>query len=400
MDRNFLGGGRTLELSARSARIGAGAPLDFGLRSSNFCGGQRGQVGDTVLTYRLAADFQQPRLLGTRTRFSLNAYAERQAEVSLFVRQSVGSQLSVSRDFGGGFGSGVGLQVERGSTQASYAIFCVIFAACTEEEQIPLRERRWSNAATLTSSFDRVRGGTELRLNGYRLRSSVAWAAPLLYSTDEYLNVFGEAVGFWTMRPGWVVAARVQGGSFLSGAGPSGYIPPERRFYAGGPTTVRGFPPNSLGPLAYITTAECGSSACSDINPQRYPLGGTRTVVGTVELRTPSPFMPQYLRWAAFVDAGQVWAPGLRNPDTDQDFGAATVQVTPGVGMRIATPVGPIRVDVGYNPGLRAGPLYYARVDEKGRPLGTLELLRANYTPPQQGLLSHLEFHLAVGQAF
>jgi outer membrane protein assembly complex protein YaeT len=399
MDRNFLGGGRTLELSASAARIGAGEPVDFGFRSRNFCGGQRGQLGDTVLTYRIAADYRQPRLFGTHTRLSLNVHAERQAEIALFLRRSVGSQFSVSREVAPGVAVGVGLQVDRGSTEATQAIFCVVFTACTDVEQQPLRSPRLSNAATLSASIDRV-GGAATSVRGWRAQSSLAWSSPALLSDDRYLNLLAEVSGFRPLGRGMVLAARVQGGTFLGSNGPAGYIPVERRFYAGGPNSVRGFPPNALGPIAYITTKIPYQPDYSDISTQQYPLGGTRMLTGTLELRLPSAFLSQYLRWAAFVDAGQVWAPGLHNPDTDVDFGTGRLAVTPGVGVRITTPVGPIRVDVAYNPGLRTGPLYYTRVDDQGRPAGTLELLAPNFQPLRTRWLDRLEFQLAVGQAF
>jgi outer membrane protein assembly complex protein YaeT len=399
LDRDFVGGGRTLELSASAAKIGAGAPLDFGFRSSRFCGGSATQVPDTVLTYRLAADFLQPRLLGTRTQLGMSVHAERQSEIALYLRRSVGSQITVSRGIGRGALLGAGLQIERGSTTASDAIFCVIFAACTETEQQPLETARWSNAASLSASLDRTRGLTDA-LNGYLLRSSLAWASPALLSDDHYLSLFGDASWYHVLKPGWQLAARVQGGAFLSGAakGTSGYIPPERRFYAGGPSSVRGFPPNALGPQAYVTREDSPDFASLPV--QRYPLGGTRMMVSTLELRTPSPFLPQYLRWAAFVDAGQLWAAGTRSADTDVDFDAP-IYVTPGLGVRITTPVGPIRVDLGYNPyGLRPGPLYLTELDDRGHATGELQLLDPNFQPPNSGFLSRLEIQVAVGQAF
>jgi outer membrane protein assembly complex protein YaeT len=400
LDRNFMGGGRTLELSARAAKIGSGEPLDFGFRSSRFCGGAATQVPDTVLTYRLAADFLQPRLLGTRTQLGVNVHAERQSEIALFVRQSVGSQVTVSRGIGQGALLGLGMQVEKGSTTASDAIFCVIFAACTDAEQRPLETTRWSNAASLTASLDRTRGLSDA-VNGYLLRSSLAWASPILLSDDRYLSLFGDASWYHVLKPGWQIAARVQGGAFISGAagGTSGYIPPERRFYAGGPSSVRGFPPNALGPQAYVTSDNKPDFENAAI--QRYPLGGTRMAVGSLELRMPSRFLPQYLRWAAFVDAGQLWATGTRNRDTDVDFGSGPIYVTPGLGVRVSTPVGPIRVDVGYNPyGLRPGPLYLAELDDRGHATGELQLLDPNFRPSRSGILSRLEVQVAVGQAF
>jgi outer membrane protein assembly complex protein YaeT len=400
LDRNFMGGGRTMELSATAAKIGAGAPLDFGFRSSRFCGGSATQVPDTVLTYRLAADFLQPRLLGTRTRLGVNVHAERQSEIALYLRRSVGSQITVSRGIGRGALLGAGLNVERGSTTASRAIFCVIFAACTDDEQRPLETSRWSNAASLSASLDRTRGPTEA-VNGYLLRSALAWASPVLLSDDRYLSIFGDANLYRVLRPGWQLAGRIQGGVFVTGVAgaTSGYIPPERRFYAGGPNSVRGFPPNALGPQAYVT--QDNRPDFENASVQRYPLGGTRMLVASAELRTPSPFLPQYLRWAAFVDAGQLWATGTRNPDTDVDFGRAPIYVTPGLGVRISTPVGPIRMDVGYNPyGLRPGPLYLTTLDDRGHATGELQLLDPNFQPRRSGLLSRLEVQVAVGQAF
>ena len=400
LDRNFVGGGRTMELSASAAKIGAGDPLDFGFRSNRFCGGTSTQVPDTVLTYRLAADFLQPRLLGTRTQLGVNLHAERQSEIALYLRQSVGSQVTVSRGIGRGALLGLGMQVERGSTTASDAIFCVIFAACTDFEQIPLENSRWSNAASLSASFDRTRGLSDA-VNGYLLRSSAAWASPILLSDDRYLSLFGDASWYHVLRPGWQLAARIQGGAFVSGAagGTSGYIPPERRFYAGGPSSVRGFPPNALGPQAYVTRENSPDYASLPV--QRYPLGGTRMAVGSLEVRMPSRFLPQYLRWAAFVDAGQLWATGTKNPDTDVDFGRAPLYVTPGVGVRVSTPVGPIRVDLGYNPyGLRPGPLYLTELDDRGHATGVLQLLDPNFQPPRSGVLSRFEVQVAVGQAF
>jgi outer membrane protein assembly factor BamA len=57
------------------------------------------------------------------------------------------------------------------------------------------------------------------------------------------------------------------------------------------------------------------------------------------------------LRLAAFIDAGGVWQ--------RQGSGSSkVVRVTPGIGIRLATPLGPARIDVAYNPyKLQPGPL-------------------------------------------
>lgn len=105
----------------------------------------------------------------------------------------------------------------------------------------------------------------------------------------------------------------------------------------------------------------------------------------------PSPIYADFFRLAAFVDAGQVWAPG------SEIYGIADLRVTPGMGLRIATPVGPIRLDVAYNPYPHpTGPLYF--VDPVSGDLLPIE--EAHRPPEDRSLLQRLEFSFAVGQAF
>ena len=72
------------------------------------------------------------------------------------------------------------------------------------------------------------------------------------------------------------------------------------------------------------------------------PAGGEVLLEGNVELRFPMPFWGGKLRGAAFLDAGQVWA-------TPSDVALREIAATPGVGLRYYSPVGPIRIDAGFN---------------------------------------------------
>lgn len=409
LDRNFLGGGRTLELSASAAKIGVGAPLDLGLQGSFFCRRLETDLFSDEVTYRVAADFRQPRLLGTRTQLSTTVHLERQSELLLYLRESVGGQANVSREVGRGMLVGVGLQVERGSTSASPAIFCVLFAACSDIEQDPLRRDRWTNAATVSGSLDRtVSVGQSLR--GYQLRTNAAWASPVLLSDDRYLSILGEATGYLSLNPDWSLAGRLQAGSFVAGAEAvrQGHLPPERRFYAGGPNSVRGFPINGLGPQTYVMQESDyndivveGNGDLSDVPVRSFPLGGTQVVVGSVEVRGPSPFLARFTRLAGFVDVGQVWAPGIEEDESELlGFSGGTLVVTPGFGLRFATPVGPVRVDLGYNAyELREGPLYMA-TSNSNESVSDLLLWRPSFRPEQQTLLDRMQLYIAVGQAF
>ena len=58
------------------------------------------------------------------------------------------------------------------------------------------------------------------------------------------------AVLSWHLRGGLIFAPEV---SLDSASG--NFIPPEQRFYAGGPNDVRGYDLNELGPVVYVVNA-------------------------------------------------------------------------------------------------------------------------------------------------
>lgn len=415
VNRNFLGGARRLELSASTSKVGVGFPTDLGLDRSWLCGalrpdGVRDRFSDTI-NYRLAAEFEQPDLFGTRTSAVAGAFVERTSEVATYLRQAIGSQFSLARQVAPQTLVTTTLRVERGRTDAESIFFCVTLDQCTTEEIAPLRQYRWSNSLGSAAVLDRVRLEQAVPVGGYRARAGVEWASELLGSDDRYLRLVAEGTAFRRLRPGWTIGARLLGGTFLQGQiGALGeYIPPERRFYAGGPNSVRGFEQNAVGPGAYVQdlaaldsaelagTADTVALIREETNPRRSSFGGTETVVASVEVQAPSPLLPEFLRLAAFVDAGYLDADLSRSADQNQT--RQRILVTPGAGVRFGTPIGPIRFDVAYNPYSQlAGPLYV--FDSEGQS-GDLRRLTPEFAPRERsGLLDRLQFHIAVGQAF
>ena len=115
--------------------------------------------------------------------------------------------------------------------------------------------------------------------------------------------------------------------------------------------------------------------------------GGNSLAVANVELRVPSPVFSSRLRLAAFVDAGGVWQRGGKER-------TAVIRVTPGVGLRVATPLGPARLDVAYNPyKLQPGTLF------QFDPAGNLTPVpgQGSYVLPRKRKFT---IHIAVGQPF
>ncbi len=200
----------------------------------------------------------------------------------------------------------------------------------------------------------------------------------------------GGSVLSWHMRGGIIFSPRV---SLDSASG--NFIPPEQRFYAGGPNDVRGYDRNELGPLVYVQnesdltgadSTDIAGGNFSNLRPRFSATGGNTLAVAQLELRVPAPFWSSRLKLAAFVDAGTLYERGRTN------LAPIRVRVTPGLGLRVATPLGPARLDVGYNPyDQQPGPLYLQRND------GTLTLLTSNFAQQRP---SRFSYHFSFGQPF
>jgi outer membrane protein assembly factor BamA len=130
-------------------------------------------------------------------------------------------------------------------------------------------------------------------------------------------------------------------------------IPLPERFFAGGGTSLRGFALNQAGPRDAITG---------------FPVGGQTLLVFNQEFRFPMhlPYVGSRLGGTLFYDGGNVYSKldhvTLRWSSPKPIFDPANPKQclynctnelsyfshTVGVGVRYATPVGPVRVDLGY----------------------------------------------------
>src|SRR5207245_7966261 len=78
-------------------------------------------------------------------------------------------------------------------------------------------------------------------------------------------------------------------------------------------------------------------------NVQASSTGGNTVFTANVELRVPAPIFPDRVCLGLFVDVGQVWERG------DTGTTVSGLRVTPGLGLRFITPLGPVRLDAAYN---------------------------------------------------
>jgi outer membrane protein insertion porin family len=111
--------------------------------------------------------------------------------------------------------------------------------------------------------------------------------------------------------------------AFCDAYGDSLKVPIYERLYAGGADTVRGYRERRIGPKDALT---------------RDPIGGNASFIATAEYTVP---IVDFIRGAVFYDVGNVW-------EKVGDFGSDTLRSGVGVGVRIKTPMGPVKVDYGY----------------------------------------------------
>jgi len=161
-------------------------------------------------------------------------------------------------------------------------------------------------------------------------------------------------------------------------------IPLPERFFAGGGTSHRGFPDNQAGPRDTSTG---------------FPLGGTALLFNQTELRFP--LIGDNVGGVLYHDMGNVYSSvtdlsfRVKQHGLD-DFDYMVHAV--GFGLRYRTPIGPVRVDLGYsiNP-----PYFYGFKGTQD------DLLKAGVNPcatsPNLCSLqnvSHFQFFFSLGQTF
>ena len=197
---------------------------------------------------------------------------------------------------------------------------------------------------------------------GYVIQPSLEVTAPVGFPTNEYLKAeiwgslyrpLGDRLGF---------AGSLRAGRLFPFAGsvpaegedgmPEFFRLRDVNLTAGGPTDVRGWPSGLMGPKIPETRIEIldtGTQSDTVYSARRYlPLGGLARISAAVELQFPFPGLSSWLSGHVFLDGGRVWTPDSRYRFIDGDLDQDRVYFSTGGGVGLDTPVGPVRVSLGY----------------------------------------------------
>ncbi len=397
--RNALGSGQVFDVSAQVSKLGVGRPFGVGLEENFLCSALKDDsVGSARANYNITTSFRRPVFLSPSNSLTLSLFAERRSEFAVYLREDIGGSLTLIRETAERIPVTLTYRLSSGRTQANAVSFCAFFNACTETDVRELRQRR--PLATLTLGAQRVRVNNPLDPSrGSNISAEVTHSSTLLGSSrfSEFTRFIADGAHYIPVGRS-VVALHARGGMVfaprlvLGGAGDvANFVPPEQRFYAGGPNDVRGYNRNQLGPLVYVVreTAIDTLGNIPEDSVQIAATGGNSIIVANVELRVPSPFLGDRLRFAVFADGGTVWERGGSGPGSTIGF-----RVTPGGGIRFVTPLGPVRVDAAYSFSvLPPGRLYQVEAS------GDLQQIRDSYQKTRKTGRGWV-FQFSVGQAF
>ena len=352
--RNLFGAARRLEITGQLGNIFADQ-LDGSFPCS--------QVGTgpafRTLNYLLQAELLLPVALSAENSFSARVFLERETIPDVFIQEGYGAEIGLTRRLGRR--ASATLSYSPGFTgfgeQSADIFFCINFGFCEPEDIVTVTRSRWLAPLTLAWIYNET--DDALRpTRGHYLTAEGEIAHEMTGSHYRYARIVAQAALFRELEPGLVFAARARTGMvrfpgtriFTPGAPRTDrLIHPSRRFFVGGSQSVRGVGQNLLGPRVLVAdqVEDCPAgdfAACVERlatqNPGAFderPRGGDAQLELSFELR-------RYLseRWALvfFGDAGSV---------SQRLTELRKLQWTPGLGLRYASPVGSIRLDIGYN---------------------------------------------------
>ncbi len=280
--RNFFGGGRRLEVSGKASFI----------------------------TQRVETSVIQPFILGKDSDLTGSLNFQRD-DVPSFGGESFLATTQVQKDF-----------AEYYSTFGSFNVqFSRVHRSAAKSAEDQSRENfflTFFNMGIERDTTDSILNPTR----GFVVSTGLESSFQALASDVNYLKGTVELRGYKRLLR-TVLAKRLTLG-VIQPFGSTGTfdIPIFKRFFAGGSTSMRGFPFQKLGPL----------------DKDGDPLGGNTLIIGSFEVRYP---IYGDFGGVAFFDYGNVF-PG------QWAFMLNDLKYAPGLGLRYDTIIGPVRFDVGY----------------------------------------------------
>ena len=372
-------------------------------------------------TFNASVNVRQPWFIDHQNELSLGVFAHRRSAPGIYVDRGFGSSATFTREILERASASANYRFEVSRVEAGDIYFCVNFGVCDQGTLSALQVNQKLSPFTLATTINRADNPLS-PTRGSRLSGTVEHASAFTISDFRYNRATADAALYYPIRKRGTLAGHIKLGwvralestsEALRVDTDAALLHPRKRFYAGGSQSVRGYGENQLGPRVLslpsselldndplctpdvdIATCDPNVDGIDRLDFQTRPLGGNFVVEASVEMRFP---LWRSLYGAGFIDAGYV------SQRTNPELPKSKAAITPGFGVRYRSPVGPIRVDIGINPGLAETlPVVTEATVNGEKVLVTLEE-RRRFTPVGRGawgVLDRMVLHLSIGEAF
>lgn len=256
--------------------------------------------------YHVAVTLIQPAFPTPRTTLTASPFVRRQREPAYTVNRA-GGALGAAHQFGPSLNASITYSLEQVKVAKS-----VLTETADSSNFSDLYNK---SQLILGSSFDNSAPLFNPR-HGFFNANTIALSGFGFGSKTRYMKLLVDLRRYQPLSV-LVLATRIKLGGIKT-FGAESFVPVEERFYSGGSSSVRGWARFELGPR------EAG-----------LPIGGLSLFEAGIELRYP---IVGILSGVAFGDMGNVWTKSFTYKPEEFRYAA-------GAGIRISTPIGPIRLD-------------------------------------------------------
>jgi outer membrane protein insertion porin family len=190
------------------------------------------------------------------------------------------------------------------------------------------------------------------------VRPALQVTAPTAWSTTAFWRADVSANGYLPLGRPAVLSTRVSAGRLfpfgksLPGPGEDPLVKflqlHDFLFTAGGSGETRGWENRLLGPKVPNILFDTVADSTVPRVEGYVPVGGFGRVSFSVELQLPLPGFGSQFRSHFFLDGGRVWTDDERYQRGGDPYGQERMFYATGGGLSMLTPVGPIKVSVGY----------------------------------------------------
>ncbi|WP_340104395.1 autotransporter assembly complex protein TamA [Rhodohalobacter sp. 8-1] len=271
----------------------------------------------SFIEQRLGANYLIPYVFNTRSSFVSSPYGQRRLEPAYELMRA-------------GISNSLIYQIKRAQTATvSYEFSFNEESSRGGEVSLPDTILGYNVSSLLFSGYysQRVTRDPE----GWVVQPSAEFSGTFGESTFTFQKLTLDVRHYLPLSRSTKLATRIHTGTIFYSQPDS--LPANIRFFTGGTNSVRGWSRQQLGPKR---------PSFDDGGFDGYvPTGGRAMFTFNVELRQQLNFLFDGFGMGLFLDGGQVWREIKRVDNRPLQFGA-------GGGLRYQSPIGPVRIDVGY----------------------------------------------------